>query len=144
MASFEVTESISYLLTEVCKLRRARSEHLLAEIGLHTGQEMFFVSLLAEEGLSQSELAERLHIQRATLTNMLHRLEERSLVERRGDPTDQRVLRIYPTDRGRDLRDRLQAVWEEAEQQTIRGLSAEERVILRRLLLQVYQNLNRG
>lgn len=141
MSSFIVTESISYLLTEVCKLRRALSEQMLAEIGLHAGQEMFFVSLLAEVGLTQSELAARLHVQRATLTNMLNRLEQRGLVERRNDPDDQRVLRIHPTDQGRDLRDRLQAVWEAAELQTVRGLSTEERLIFRRLLLQVHQNL---
>ena len=143
MSSFVVIESISYLLTEVCKLRRTLSEQMLSEIGLHAGQEMFFVSLLAEAGLTQSELAERLHIQRATLTNMLNRLEQHGLIERRGDPEDQRILRIYPTDKSRDLRDRLQAIWEEVEIQTVQGLSAEERIIFRRLLLQVYQNLSR-
>ena len=142
MSSFVVIDSISYLLTEICKRRRALSEEMLAEIGLHAGQEMFFVSLLAEAGLTQTELANRLHVQRATLTNMLNRLEQHGLVERRDDPTDRRVIRIFTTETGRALRDKLQAVWEKTETQIVGGLNVEERIIFRRLLLQVYANLS--
>ncbi len=141
MDAFSVQESISFLLTEVCKIRRSLSDTMLNEIGLHIGQEMFFVSLLQEEGATQTEIAERMHIQRATMTNMLRRLEQAHLIVRRGDEHDQRVQRVYLTDQGRDLRGHLQRVWHDIEAQTTQGMTLEERLLLRRLLLQVHQNL---
>lgn len=141
MTKIPLVETISYILMEVCKVRRAISDNMLNEIGLHVGQETFFVALLAEEGLRQSELAERLHVQPATMTNMLHRLEQAGLVERHTDPDDLRVSRVYPTNKGRAMRDQLNQVWETIEKQTTQGMSLEERIIFRRLLLQAHHNL---
>ncbi|MDZ4765071.1 MAG: MarR family transcriptional regulator [Chloroflexota bacterium] len=141
MDAFSISDSISFVLMEVCKLRRAISDTMLNEIGLHVGQEMFFVSLLQEEGATQSEIADRLHVQRATVTNMLQRLEHSGWIERRGDKVDQRVLHVYLTESGRALQYQLQQVWREIEDQTTQGMTLEERLLFRRLLLQAYQNL---
>jgi MarR family transcriptional regulator, organic hydroperoxide resistance regulator len=139
--SLSIPDSISFILMEVCKIRRAISDNMLNEIGLHVGQEMFFVSLLQEEGTTQSEIAERLHVQRATVTNMIHRLEAAGWIERRADPSDQRVLRVYLTAQGRALHDRLQQVWTTVEAQTTQGMTLEEKLVFRRLLMQAYHNL---
>lgn len=141
MNPFSVPDSISYILMEVCKIRRSLSDTMLNEIGLHVGQEMFFVSMLQEEGLTQSELAERMHVQRATVTNMLQRLEHAALIERRSDEQDQRILRVYLTAQGHLIRQRLHQVWRDIEDQTTAGMTPEERLLFRRLLLQAYQNL---
>lgn len=141
MNDFSVSTSISFILMEVCKIRRAISDSMLNEIGLHVGQEMFFVSLLQEEGATQTEIADRLHVQRATVTNMLKRLEQNGLIARRGDADDQRVLRVYLTDQGRALQQHLQGVWRSIEDQTTLSMTLEERLLFRRLLLQAYQNL---
>ncbi len=49
-------------------------------------------------GMSQRELADKLHIQRATATVMLQKMERSGYIDRRPDPGDQRISRIYPTD----------------------------------------------
>lgn len=49
-------------------------------------------------GMSQRELADRLHIQRATATVMLQKMEKAGVIHRRPDPEDQRISRIYPTE----------------------------------------------
>lgn len=48
-------------------------------------------------GLSQRELADKLHIQRATATVMLQKMEKAGYIDRRPDQDDQRISRIYPT-----------------------------------------------
>jgi len=70
-------------------------------------------------------------------------MEKTGLVERRQDTEDQRVSRVYLTDAGRNIRDAVERVWHELEEQTFAGFSLEERVLLRRLLLQVRENLIR-
>ena len=64
------------------------------------------------------------------------------LVERRGDPQDQRISRVYLTDQGRELQRSIEGVWDKLEQYTVATLNLEERLLLRRLLMQVQDNLN--
>ena len=91
----------------------------------------------------QSELADHLCIQAATVTKTLQRMEQTKLIERRGDPEDQRVSRVYLTDQGRAMLQPYEEVWAKLEQYTTQGLSLEERVLFRRLLMQVLDNLTK-
>ena len=138
-----IQETTGYLLSQVCKLRRARGSVLLDEIGLYRGQHFILSALWEKEGITHSELAEQCHVRPATITNSLKRMEKTGLVERRQDTEDQRVSRVYLTDAGRNIRDAVERVWNELEEQTFAGLSLEEHVLLRRLLLQVRENLIR-
>ena len=100
--------------------------------------------LWEKEGITQTELADHVMIQPATVTNMLQRLEREGFVERRPDVEDQRISRVYTTAKGRDIEVVVQEKWSQLEQESFGRLSVEEKVLLRRLLLQVYQNLARG
>lgn len=136
--------SVGYMLAHACKLHRQRADALLNEIGLHVGQEMVLCGLWEKEGITQTELAEYVMIQPATVTNMLQRLERGGFVERRPDSDDQRISRVYTTEKGRNIEEAVQEKWSQLEQEAFAGLSVEEGVLLRRLLLQVYQNLAGG
>jgi DNA-binding MarR family transcriptional regulator len=133
--------TVGYALAQACKHHRQRAEELLNEIGLHVGQEMLLSGLWENEGITQTELAENVMIQPATVTNMLQRMERGGFVERRPDVNDQRVSRVYTTERGRDMEATVQERWAKLEQEAFDGLNVEERVLLRRLLLQVHRNL---
>ena len=63
------------------------------------------------------------------------------MVERRQDIEDGRVSRIFLTREGRDLHEPVLNVWAELERISMANLTSDERILLRRLLLQVYQNL---
>ena len=129
------------MVAQVCKLHRQRADNLLNSIGLHVGQEMFLTELWQKDGITQTELAEQLLLQPATVTNTLRRLEREGMVERRNDSDDQRVSRVYITEKGRGLEDSVNQKWIQLESESFAGLSLEERLLLRRLLLQVYRNL---
>jgi DNA-binding MarR family transcriptional regulator len=137
------SDSISYLLVQTCKAHRALAEKLWSEIGLHVGQDMILRQLWPAEGCTQSELADRLCIQPATVTKMLQRMEQTKLIERRGDPEDQRVSRVYLTDQGRELFQPHEEVWAKLEDYLVEGLSLEERVLLRRLLMHIRDNFSK-
>jgi DNA-binding MarR family transcriptional regulator len=132
------------LLARTCKLLRIRAHTLLGEIGLYRGQQFVLSALWDQEGINQSELAEQLHVQPATITNALQRMERAGLVERRHDTEDRRVSRVYLTDAGRDIREAVEAIWAELEERAFAGLSPEEIEVFRRLMAQVYDNLIHG
>ena len=134
-------QTIGQALTQVCKLRRAHVDALLRAHGLQTGQDAFLMALQAEEGMTQTQLAEQLSVQPATLTNMLHRMAAADLTERKPDPYDHRVWRVHLTPRGRALQSQLRNGWDELERHITMGMSEDERGMLSRLLQQVSQNL---
>ena len=134
-------ETTGYMLAQTCRLLRTQAHALLGEIGLCGGQQFVLHVLWAEEGITHSELAERLKVSPATVTNMLKRMEKAGLVERRQDTKDQRVSRAYLTDAGLDIRDAVEETWREIERQAFSGFSSEERDSLDQLLIRTRENL---
>jgi len=80
----------------------------------------------------------------ATITKMLQRMENAGFVMSKPDAEDQRVSRVYLTKAGRAIQTEVEAVWQTMEQETFDGFSPEERVVLRRFLLHIRENLVRA
>jgi DNA-binding MarR family transcriptional regulator len=59
--------------------------------------------LFEQDGLRMGELAERAHLSKQTMTEMVRRLERDGLVDRRTDPNDGRASLIFLTDRSRSF-----------------------------------------
>jgi MarR family transcriptional regulator, organic hydroperoxide resistance regulator len=134
---------LSHLLPQVCRLHHTRSQALFGSIGLHRGQPFLLSVLWKEEGLAHSELATRMHVTPATITKMLQRMEDAGFVHRRPDPDDQRVSRVYLTEHGQVVRQRVADMWQTLENETFDGLSMEEQDQLAGLLDRVRTNLSR-
>ena len=141
MEQAEIKERLSYLLARICRTHRNVVHAELLKLNLHVGQEMFLLRLWDQDGITLSELAEGLCVQQATVTRMLGRIESAGLVVRRKDPDDQRVSRVYLTEEGRNLLQPVAQMWAEVERRMLDNFTMEERVLLRRLLLQLYSNL---
>ncbi len=135
-------ETASYALAKVCWGHRANVGELLAEVGLHVGQEMVLIELWEQDGLRGGELAERLGVEHPTLTKMLRRLEGGGLVTRSRDTEDARCFRVYLTDEGRALEASVARCLERAEEKMLGGMSARERRSFHRLLTKVRANLD--
>ena len=123
-----------YALAKVCRAHRGNVGGMLAEFGLHVGQDMVLIELWQADGLRVGELACRLGVEPPTVTKMLRRLEGFGLVERRPDPADARSFRVYLTGAGRDLEGPVSGCFARAEEKTLAGLSPPERRELARLL----------
>lgn len=65
------------------------------------GQQRVIAMVAMKEGITQKDLAFLLGIRPQTLGEMLHRLEERGLVERKKSQADGRAIEVYLTDEGR-------------------------------------------
>ena len=136
-------DSTGYLLGQLCRLHHARIRTEFQALGLYRGQPPLLSTLHDEEGQTQSELAERLHVTRATMTKMLQRMQKAGWISRRPDEHDQRAMRVYLTDAGRAVRGEMHAILDRLDQETLDGFTMEERVLFRRLLLLARDNLRR-
>ena len=89
----------------------------------------------------QRDVVEHLRVKPPTANGILDRLEEKKLICRRADPEDLRQKRVCLTEKGRELRVRLQNAFQEGAALTLHGLSEEETAVLRGLLNRIIQNL---
>lgn len=98
--------------------------------------------LWSEGEMTQTELANRLEIQPATLTVALRRLERNGLVVRSRDPEDQRVSRVQPSFKSGELREGVMLAWSRLEHETVSNLTEAEQNMLAILLSKVTDGLS--
>ena len=60
---------------------------------------------------------------------------------RRTSPEDARANHIFLTEQGRALEEPVNRVWFEVEEELLAQMTPEERMLLRRLVLQMRENL---
>lgn len=106
----------------------------LADSGTHPGQLMCLRLLSVNDGVSQRDLADMLHVARPTVTKMLQGMEKSGLVERRPDQADQRLTRVYLTAAGRRAAKEMGVVAAGYVNATIATLPEADRRELARLL----------
>ncbi|MBN1314919.1 MAG: MarR family transcriptional regulator [Anaerolineales bacterium] len=122
-------------------MRRTRGTAMMSQAGLYQGQPFLLSCLWENEGLTHTELANQLGVQPATISVALQRMEKTGFIERQPDPDDQRVSRVFLTDAGRDIRPAVEKIWQEIEQISFQGLSAEEIQLFRSMLTRICNNL---
>jgi DNA-binding MarR family transcriptional regulator len=130
------------LLAQFSQVFRTVADSFTDQAGMHRAQAILTCTLAKQDGMTQSEIAEQLSIQGATVTNMLQRMEEAGLVVRRRDAEDNRLVRVYLTDEGRRKEQELNKQFQDLENAIFHGVSQEDRNRLRGLLVQLLQNMN--
>jgi len=107
-------------------------------LGIHPGQDRLLSELWIQDGMSQTELIERLSVEPPTVTGTLQRLERDGFVRREPDAENRRVSRVFLTDAGRDLERPVRDAWREVEAELVAELSPAERGTLGELLDRVH------
>lgn len=111
-----------------------RLERVLEESRLSLAQFDVLATLSTGEGITQQELAERLLVTKGNICGLLDRLEKLQLVERRADPIDRRINRIYLTTAGRQTLATALPQHQAELQEMTAALSLEETKTLRALM----------
>ncbi len=134
-------ETIGQLLGRISHLLHKRMHETWEALGLHRGQSFVLHLLWEQDGRTHSELADVLRRSPATITNTIKRMEKAGFVERRSDPTDERVSRVFLTGLGRSIKTDVDAAWQAFERQTLQGFDQDESSILRDMLQRICQNI---
>jgi DNA-binding MarR family transcriptional regulator len=132
---------VGYALALAAFAHRGLMQRMLAEHGLHLGQERLVFELARAPGISQTALAARLGVEQPTVAKAVSRMARQGLVRTSRDERDARASRLFLTDQGAELLDAVLACWQAVEGQMTQGMSATERVRLQRLLHRCANNL---
>ena len=129
------------LLAQVSQIFRSVSDNFTDQVDIPRGQAGLLCVVAKQDGLTQTEIADQLSVQGATVTNMLQRLEEAGLVRRQRDPEDNRLVRVYMTEAGRSKESSINEQFGSMQELIFKGISEKERLTLRRWLQQIVMNI---
>lgn len=134
---------VGYRIKLLSQLAGRRFQERLEPFGLTPFHWVVLCCLWQEDGLATSTLGDRLQQVGGTLTGVLDRMAERTLIRRERDPHDRRVWRIWLTDAGRKLQDILPPIAVELREVALQSISYEDREHLSQLLDRMLVNVQR-
>lgn len=130
------------LLATFSQVFRTVSDSFTDQIDMHRGQSMLLCTIREREGMTQSEIAEQLSIQGATVSNMLQKLEESGLVLRQRDTDDNRLVRVYLTETGREKEAAIHEQFVSMQDALFKDVPEPDRCRFREILQQIIVNLS--
>lgn len=130
------------LLGRAAHLARERMDARMSCFDMTPAQTHTLLYLCRSGGqVPQREVVAHLRVKPSTANGILDRMEEKGLIVRAADETDQRQKRVLTTEKGRRQVEQAQETFQDAEALIVRGLSAAEAETLRALLCRVIENL---
>jgi DNA-binding MarR family transcriptional regulator len=133
-----------FLLTESARLFRKLLDRRLHPLGLSRAQWSVLAILSNRDGLSQSQLAELLEIERTTTGRLIDQVQKSGWVERRPIPGDRRLWGVYLTEQTRPLIAEVERIVLASRMDVLDGLSPAQQEELSRSLLAVKASLSRA
>jgi DNA-binding MarR family transcriptional regulator len=137
-------EYIGVVISDVARLLRTEFDRRVRRLGITRGQWLVLTRLHRRPGTSHSELAEMMEVEKATAGRMIDRLVANGWVERRAQPGDRRVKRVYLTPEAERVHKRIWRVAEDTVETALADLSGRESKQLFALLQRVKATLVSG
>jgi MarR family transcriptional regulator, transcriptional regulator for hemolysin len=123
----ELEERFSAALHNTSRAWRQALDRRLRYLGVSQASWMTIaLAAKAREPLSQSELADRLAVEPATMVAMVDRLVKAGLVTREPSTTDRRVKRVALTAAGNSLYERVRAEAAAFREQLLKGFDPKK------------------
>jgi MarR family transcriptional regulator, organic hydroperoxide resistance regulator len=116
---------LSFSVFALSRAHRACAAQMLRGMGLHPGQEVLLMQLLDRDGQTQSELLDAVGLDHSTVSKSLRRMQEAGLLTREPAEHDRRLLRVHLTEKGRSMREPIDAMWSRLEQVSVAGLGED-------------------
>jgi MarR family transcriptional regulator, transcriptional regulator for hemolysin len=139
----DLSRNFGFLLNDVARLLRTVYDRRIRELGLTRAQWWVLTHLFRVDGVTQSELAEMLEIEKPTLGRLLDRLEAKGWVRRTHDKRDRRIWRVRLTDEVEPALRTMRAIAAQLRRDALAGLPAAERERFVDSLLAIKTNLLR-
>ena len=114
---------------------------VLEDLGLYRGQPYLLYALQNEDGLTHSELSEKMGISAPTVTKMVQRMESNGLLSKKQDSNDMRISRVYITKEGQRISKLMDEAWTNMTNELYIGFSDEEITIFKSFMERLRKNI---
>ena len=125
-------------------MRRRYHQTVHGKVGTRQGQGKILSILRRENGIGQKELAERLQIRPASLSELLDKMQKSGWIQRQVNERDRRKINIFLTDSGQIVSEQMIEARRDMANGVFGVLSQEEQMQLETLLSKLISELEDG
>ena len=136
-----VERNFGFLVHDIARLMRMNYDRRVKRLGLTRSQWWVITNLYRNDGLTQSELAEALDIERASLGRLLDRLEANGWVRREPCGRDRRAKRVRLASEVDPVMREMRAIAAGLRRDAMAGLEPHEQEAFVDVLLAIKSNL---
>ena len=141
MKKENVERNFGFLVHDIARLMRMNYDRRVKRLGLTRSQWWVITNLYRNDGLTQSELAETLDIERASLGRLLDRLEANGWVRREPCRKDRRAKRVRLANELGPVMREMRAIAAGLRRDAMSGFAPEEQEAFVDVLLAIKSNL---
>ncbi|RLB21865.1 MAG: MarR family transcriptional regulator [Deltaproteobacteria bacterium] len=127
-------DCLCFLVGKVARKMSRTTRERLIRYGLTPTQFFLLTALYEEDGIPISALAQKVALDKATLTGLLDRLERDGFTWRKADSDDRRAIRIHLTAKAESLREELTELYHDNNGMFLSLLSQEEKEVFERVV----------
>ncbi|MBQ3241746.1 MAG: MarR family transcriptional regulator [Oscillospiraceae bacterium] len=114
------------------------------KVGIRHGQGKILMILTREDGIGQKELAERLQIRAATLSELLDKMQKNGWIVRKNNENDRRKINIHITEEGKAVSEQNREARNEMAEKMFGVLSDAEKETLKKLFERLDESLQQN
>ena len=141
MRKLDLNNSLGVFLVLASKSQERLAElEMKKQLGLTPAHWKVILALNVSDGLTQKELADKIYVDGSTLVPILDKMEQNGLVERRADPKDRRINRIFLTPKSESTVDSIILIVLQLRKMIYRGVSEDEINSARKILEVIIKN----
>lgn len=129
------------LVGNIGRLHATLADQYMDRIGLYRGQAILLLILSEENGLTHSQIAEKLEVSPPAATKVIKRMEALKYVRRRPDSGDERVSRVFLEQEGKAVIRQIKSALDQIDQVLLDSLAPKEQDQLIQLLLKIHESL---
>ena len=137
----DLSRNFGFILNDVARLLRTTYDRRMKALGLTRSQWWVLTHLYRNDGVTQSELAEILEIEKPTLGRLLDRLQANGWVRRQEHSDDRRAKRVFLTDEVGPAMKAMRTAAAEMRRDALAGLTSSQQSQFVDALLTVKANL---
>ncbi len=141
MRKLDLNDSIGMLIVLASKSQERLAElEIKKQLGLTPAHWKVILALNITDGLTQKELADKIYVDGSTLVPVIDKMEKNGLVERRADPKDRRMNRVFLTKKSESTVDSIILIVLQLRKMIFRGISTDQLNSTKKILATMIQN----
>jgi len=137
----DLSRNFGFILNDVARLMRTTFDRRVRTLGFTRSQWWVLNHLFRNDGVTQSELAEILELEKPSLGRLLDRMEAKGWVRREEHASDRRAKRVYLTEDVQPAIKAMRVAAAEVRREALAGLPPERQDVFVDILLTIKANL---
>ena len=113
------------------------------EFDLTKGQYLYVVRIFENPGIIQEQLIDLIKVDRSTATRAIQKLEANGFIERKDDPVNKKIKRLFPTEKGEMVYPIIKKENEHSDFVALEGFTEEETELAFQFLQRIRKNIEK-